>query len=135
MNGTVSEWIEKAEADYAMAGHDLASSPRPNFDGICFHAQQCVEKLMKALLIHLALDPPRTHNLMLLDELLRPVCAAWSCPVDDLRFLTHAAGALRYPGAVAEREDAEHAMNLCTRLREALLTLLRAADKANSELQ
>ena len=124
MNGTVREWIDKAEADFATATRELDASERPNYEGVCFHAQQCVEKLMKGLLIHLGMDPPRTHNLVRLDELLKPVSPTWSCPGTDLRFLTQGAGSLRYPGAIAEREDAVHAMDICTRQREALLKVI-----------
>ncbi len=116
-----------------MATHELASNDRPSFDGICFHAQQCVEKLMKALLIHLGIDPPRTHNLVWLDELLKPVCPNWGALVEDLRFLTQGAGAFRYPGAKADRDDAVQAMAICTRLRSQLLEFLGAegADAPN----
>ena len=124
MNGTVKEWVDKAEADYAMAQREFAISVHPNFDGICFHAQQCVEKLIKALLIHLGVKPPRTHNLLALDELLAQAHPGWMCPANELRFLTQGAGAFRYPGASAEREDAEYAMTICRRLREALLKLI-----------
>ena len=48
MNETIREWVAKAEADYATAQRELCVKSSPNYDGVCFHAQQCVEKLMKA---------------------------------------------------------------------------------------
>ena len=54
MNATVKEWIAKAEADFSTATRELQAAESPNFDAVCFHAQQCAEKLMKALLIHLS---------------------------------------------------------------------------------
>ncbi len=78
MNATVEEWISKAEGDYAMAQREIHATGTPNYDAVCFHAQQCVEKLMKALLIHLRVTPPRSHDLLALDHQLRPVCAGWS---------------------------------------------------------
>ena len=57
MNDTVKEWIDRAERDLATAGRELAAVEQPNYDAVCFHAQQCIEKLMKALLIHLELSP------------------------------------------------------------------------------
>jgi len=74
MNGTVKEWVLKAEADFATAGRELQATANPNYDAVCFHAQQCVEKLMKALLIHLGVTPPKTHDLGALEALLTPVC-------------------------------------------------------------
>jgi len=69
MNATDKEWITKAEGDYATAGRELRASESPNYDAVCFHAEQAVEKLMKALLIHLRVTPPRTHDLAVLDRL------------------------------------------------------------------
>jgi len=124
MNGTVKEWLSKAEADYSTATRELKATESANFDAVCFHAQQCVEKLMKALLIHLGIIPPRTHDLGELDRLLAPVCAEWSWPVQDLRFLTRASVDFRYPGESADREDATESLQIATRMRARLRALL-----------
>lgn len=58
MNATVREWIAKAEGDYNTAQRELGIVDSPNYDAVCFHAAQAVEKLMKALLIHLGVVPP-----------------------------------------------------------------------------
>ena len=72
MNGTIKEWIQKAEGDFATAAREVRASQSPNYDAACFHAEQCVEKLMKALPIHRGVTPPRTHDLIVLDHLLAP---------------------------------------------------------------
>ena len=127
MNGTVKEWIDKAERDLATAGRELAAFEQANYDAVCFHAQQCIEKLMKALLIHLDVMPTKTHDLAFLDQLLTPVCPGWSWSSDDLRFLSRAAVAFRYPGESAERDDAAQAVDIATRMREKLLLLFKKA--------
>jgi hypothetical protein len=38
MNGTVKEWIAKAEADYSTSGRERKAAESPNFDAVCFHA-------------------------------------------------------------------------------------------------
>lgn len=124
MNGTVREWLSKAEADYSTATRELKATESPNFDAVCFHAQQSVEKLMKALLIHLGIVPPKTHDLGELDRLLAPVCVEWSWPVQDLRFLTRASVDFRYPGESADREDATESLHIATRMRARLRALL-----------
>jgi HEPN domain-containing protein len=116
MNATVKEWIAKAEGDYATAGRELRATESPNYDAVCFHAEQAVEKLMKALLIYLGVTPPRTHDLALLDRLLAPVCPDWSWPVEELRLLTRAAVDFRYPGESADKEEAYEAFEISTRL-------------------
>ena len=42
------EWVEKAEGDRATALRELRASHAPNYDAVCFHAQQCIEKYLKA---------------------------------------------------------------------------------------
>ncbi len=126
MNGTVKEWIAKAEGDYATADRELRATESPNFDAVCFHAEQCVEKLMKALLIHLGVVPPRSHDLVALDRLLAPVCRDWSWPVEELRLLTRAALDFRYPGGAAGKEEASESFDIATRIRKELLRLVAA---------
>lgn len=127
MNATIKEWVEKAERDYATARRELAATHQPNYDAVCFHAQQCIEKLMKALLIRLGVTPGKTHDLAFLDQLLSPVCPEWSWPREDLRFLTRAAVAFRYPGESADKEEAAQAFDIATRLRGKLLSLFKEA--------
>jgi len=124
MKGTAKEWTAKAEADYSTAARELKATDSPNFDAVCFHAQQCAEKWMKALLIHLGIVPPRTHDLTELDRLLAPVCPQWSWPVQELRFLTRAAVDFRYPGESADRAEAAESLDIATRLRAKLRALL-----------
>ncbi|MBM3745517.1 MAG: HEPN domain-containing protein [Acidobacteria bacterium] len=62
----VRGWVRKAESD--MLAMD-ASFETGAYDAACFHAQQAVEKLLKAFLIHSGLPPIHTHNLArLLDQ-------------------------------------------------------------------
>ena len=128
MNATVKGWVEKAEGDFATAGRELRAAGSPNYDAVCFHAEQAVEKLMKALLIHLGVTPPRTHDLSALDRLLPPVCPGWSWPVEDFRFLTRAAVDFRYPGESADKKEASEALEAATRLRARLRALLGAPE-------
>lgn len=123
MNATVREWVDKAGGDFATAGRELRVTDAPNFDAVCFHAQQCIEKLMKALLIHLGVTPPKTHDLAYLDRLLSPVCPGWTWPADELRFLSRAAVAFRYPGEAANENEASEAYAMATAMRNQLLGL------------
>jgi HEPN domain-containing protein len=43
------EWVSKAEGDWTMAQRERRAAD-PVWDGICFHAQQCAEKYIKAFL-------------------------------------------------------------------------------------
>ena len=47
MKPITAEWISKAEGDFAMVERESRARKNPNFDGICFHAQQCAGKYLK----------------------------------------------------------------------------------------
>jgi HEPN domain-containing protein len=44
------EWVAKAENDFATALRESRVRKNPNYDAVCFHAQQCAEKYLKARL-------------------------------------------------------------------------------------
>jgi HEPN domain-containing protein len=124
MNETVREWLAKSEGDLLTAQREFAVDESPNYDAVCFHAQQCVEKLMKAVLIHRASLPPRTHDLVYLGGFIDPELARTA----GLRFLSQSAVAFRYPGESARQEDAQLALEVCTNVREKLLALLSSSE-------
>ena len=123
MCDAVREWVSKAEGDF-QAANDLSASRRANHDAICFHAQQCIEKLMKAVLLQHGTTPPHTHDLLKLDKLVRSVRSDWKCERKDLRFLTRGSVAFRYPGESATSVHSAAALSICARLRDAIKTLL-----------
>jgi HEPN domain-containing protein len=55
----VREWIEKAEEDLLTAQVLMSTSENRPVNNVCFHAQQCVEKYIKALLISLSINFPK----------------------------------------------------------------------------
>ena len=62
----VGGWIAKADSDL-LAGQLLSKSGP--YDIVCFHAQQAIEKLLKALLAFYDQPLPRTHDLEELQRL------------------------------------------------------------------
>ena len=86
MNDTVREWVAKGLADFGTAERELAVTPEPNLDAVCFHAQQCIEKLMKGLLILRGVTPPRTHDLPTLHRVLVSVCSGCGWPIGSFGF-------------------------------------------------
>ena len=67
-----AEWVAKAEGDFATMQREKRVRKNPNYDGVCFHAQQCAEKYLKALQ-EANLPIERTHNLT---ELLNTIIPA-----------------------------------------------------------
>ena len=128
MNEVVQEWIDKAEGDYLTATREADASP-PNYDAVCFHAQQCIEKLLKALLTALGKTPPKTHDLTVLDSLLSSIWPECRLPIEQLRLLSTAAVMFRYPGESAGPEEADAALVACKAMRSRLLELLSESSR------
>jgi HEPN domain-containing protein len=124
MNDNVSEWVSKAENDYGSAAHERGRGEEANFDLICFLCQQCIEKLMKAVLIQRRLDAPKTHNLVTLNALLAAAIPDWKGDLDELNDLSLGAVDYRYPGESAEVPDAEWAFTTASSLRSRLREIL-----------
>ncbi len=47
----ICEWVIKTENNLKNAVHSLKLGKECPTDTVCFHAQQCVEKYLKALLV------------------------------------------------------------------------------------
>jgi HEPN domain-containing protein len=54
----VREWVTKAENDLKNAAHTIKLGERCPTDSVCLHAQQCVEKYVKAVLVLEGTDFP-----------------------------------------------------------------------------
>ena len=50
MKPLTAEWVSKAEGDFATMERESRVADSPNLEGLCFHAQQCAEKYLKARL-------------------------------------------------------------------------------------
>jgi HEPN domain-containing protein len=117
MKPITTEWVGKAEADFATAQREGTAPEEPNYDAACFHAQQCAEKYMKAQLVEFGMRPPRTHDLSLLANLIGPSDPAWAELRLDLDWLTTLAVEIRYPGASSAAEDAVRALSIAAQIR------------------
>ncbi len=111
-----ARWLANARADLA-----LAKAPLPTgamYEHLCFHAQQAVEKGLKAVLLKRGVEFPFTHNLQGLFDRLPGELHVPSHVLDAVA-LTPYAVAARYPGETepvteSDRQDA-------VRLAEAVL--------------
>jgi HEPN domain-containing protein len=66
------EWVKKAENDLKNAAFTLEMDDECPTDTVCFHAQQVVEKYLKALLVLKGIPFPKTHNIEDIIALLPP---------------------------------------------------------------
>ena len=117
--GVVSEWVAKAESDLRTAALTLRAEKDCPTDTVCFHAQQCIEKYLKALLVLESTPFPKSHNLFEISKLLpdewRP-----DLPLQVLERLNKYATVTRYPGEYEDvtLEEARSAIAAARRVRK-----------------
>ena len=118
MKPITQEWIDKAEEDWDVVLLALKSPKSRVYNAICFHAQQCAEKYLKAMLQEDDITPLKIHDLEKLLEVLLPNFPSWEALRSALAQLTDYAVGFRYPGDSADKEEASEAMKLCRTVRE-----------------
>jgi HEPN domain-containing protein len=111
------EWLSKAEGDFATAERELGVKDNPNYDAVCFHAQQRAEKYLKARLQEASIFFGKTHDLTALLDMVLPVETTWETLRSDLQLLTAFAVSYRYPGDFADENDAGEAVAKCRKIR------------------
>jgi HEPN domain-containing protein len=85
---------------YAVSDLELArmsGTPQVLLESLCYHAQQCAEKALKALLIARGIPAPKTHNIGLLLDLLSEQMVVPQ-ELEETAVLTDYAVLCRYPG-------------------------------------
>jgi len=111
------EWMAKADNDLRSAEYLLKMEDCPT-DTVCFHAQQCVEKCLKALLVTQGTEFQKTHDLakltILVPSRLRP-----SLDDKEQDRLTEYATVTRYPGdyEAISLSEARQAVRTARRVR------------------
>jgi len=122
----VHQWIEKAEHDLKNAEHTLTLEEDCPFDTICFHAQQCAEKYLKALLVSQSLDFPKTHDLRILVQLVLSKLSLTLNMAEVLKLNRYSIES-RYPGEwdPIARSDAEESVAIAHSVRETVRSFLQ----------
>ena len=98
MNAVVIEWVEKGESDYRVAVRESQAINPPEPDAVCFHAQQCVEKYVKAFLVERGVEFDYIHNMPYLHGKCVSADPEFNSYKDDFDALDDYSVDLRYPG-------------------------------------
>lgn len=111
--GSPQTWLRYAESDLALA--EAKTDYRVLLEDLCFHAQQVVEKSIKAVLVLRGIAFPKTHNLERLLDLL-PADVTPTQELLEARALSGYATVMRYPGAAEApgEEEYRNALRLAT---------------------
>ena len=93
--GSAADWLRRARSDLSLASITL---PRDVlYNELCFHAQQAVEKSIKAVLVHHRIEFHKAHDIDYLMTLLPPQVST-PPEAEEIAGLTSYAVMFRYPG-------------------------------------
>jgi HEPN domain-containing protein len=123
MKPMTHEWIAKAEGDFSSALREYRARKSPNYDSACFHAQQCIEKYLKAYLHEHQFNFGKTHDLVQLLGLM-PRDLGLECLRPAMALLSSFAVKFRYPGESATQANAREALVLCKAARDDMRRML-----------
>lgn len=91
----LKNWLFRANEDILVIENLFNSQPELFASSICFHAQQAIEKFLKAFLVYHDIDFPKTHDL----DFLLMDCKKINDKIFDIDFgnLTDFGVNIRYP--------------------------------------
>jgi HEPN domain-containing protein len=121
----VRRWIEKPENDFRNAEYVLTLVENCPFDTVSYHCQQCAEKYLKAALIYRETDFPKTHDLVVLFNLLQKENPL-SLRIEGVQPLNRYSIEARYPGdwEPIDESEAKDAFDMVRNIRNAARALL-----------
>jgi HEPN domain-containing protein len=133
MSPEVRDWIRKSDDDFHASEQLLRARKHPSHDAVCFHCQQCIEKLLKAALLelgpHKSLSRRHfTHDLPTLLGELSAIVPMWAALREPCKSLSEFAVRFRYPGSDANRSQALAAMAACRSVRNVVRHALLPRD-------
>ena len=109
-------WVHRAEEDWLLA-RSAVRRKVPLIYGTTFHAQQCAEKYLKAVLVSRRHTFPRTHDLIALHDLCLGNGIHVPIDPDKLERLTAYAVQVRYPGEEPTLDEAREALQIAQVVR------------------
>ena len=94
-NDYLKNWLFRANEDILVIENLFESEPEMFSSSICFHAEQAVEKFLKAFLVYHDIDFPKTHDL----DFLLLECKKINDKIFDIDLgsLTDFGVSIRYP--------------------------------------
>lgn len=127
----VKLWIKKAENDLITAKNSIKIEPEPPLDTVCFHAQQCAEKYLKAFLIYHNIEFEKTHDLRELVLLCSKVEKEFMDILEMSKKLVDYAVDVRYPLSIEEPtlEETKEAIEIAEKIKKFVLERLPISEE------
>ncbi|HZU52297.1 MAG TPA: HEPN domain-containing protein [Holophagaceae bacterium] len=128
MKALSQEWVDKAEADWTTARREFTAEDRPNYDAVCFHAQQCVKKYLLARMEEADIPFPATHHLGVLLSICTDFEPSWEELKEAARTLTAHTIQIVHPGIMADEDMAHRSLDSGAALRRSIRESLELGD-------
>jgi len=128
----VKEWIEKAEEDFRVALSLCRLRKNTPYNSVCFHAQQCLEKYLKAILEKQGVGIRKIHALPVLLDQCAKVHPMLTAMRPDMVRLSVYAVEFRYPGESATAADTQEAIAIMKVSRVELRRLFGFEDRGTT---
>jgi len=116
----IAEWFQFADMDLTTAEH-ISNTMRPQpLEIICYLCQQSAEKRLKGYLIYRGVaEPPKTHNLVVLNDMCSDFDGRFSSLDDVCGVLTQYGVQPRYPREIGVTiNDALKALEYARQIRD-----------------
>ena len=126
MRKPTATWMAQARDEFETAEILLDNE---KYQAVCYHGQQCVEKVLKALLLEVGAEAPRSHDIIELRA--RVLASGWTAAltVDDAVLLNSVYRG-RYPTEEGLLPYGEPRAEDAQRIASAARALLESADAA-----
>ena len=110
-------WLKRAKSNFKIA--QIAKDDDICYEDLCYEAQQCSEKALKALLIYLKQEIPKVHSFHILLEKLEQHIEIPE-EIKDVIELNNYAVQTRYPGDYLslDKEEYERSLEITERVFE-----------------
>jgi HEPN domain-containing protein len=121
----VRKWLEKADHDLLNIENNLSAQEIPA-DTVCFHAQQAIEKCLKAALMYFERNPEKVHDLVLLLSEVQKLIPELEPYGEQFERISDYAVGSRYPDYPYDPtiEDAREAFNTALEIKEIIVKKL-----------
>jgi len=84
MKKLTEAWLRAAHEDYVMAQKAMEVEL---YRQVCFHSQQCAERVMKAVILEKSKRIKKVHDLLELSKDMEDLSLALTASLDELNFL------------------------------------------------
>ncbi|MGI1689953.1 HEPN domain-containing protein [Thermoanaerobacter uzonensis] len=120
------QWLEYADSDYKAAA-ELLKTDLHNI--VCFHAQQTIEKFLKAYLVLNGINPPKINSIILIVNLCMKFSENFAKFKNDAKIIDMFYIPSRYPNAplgglpdgIPSKNDAQKAFEIAQKIRDFVL--------------